>query len=74
MVMLNKTFMCNDEEIFYDALHMFEASLRGNKAKLNHYLDGVPGCGARTERDIRGQFFKSINLISDKIKVESDPQ
>ena len=55
--MLNKTFMCNDEEIFYDALHMFEASLRGNKAKLNHYLDGVPGCGARTERDIRGQFF-----------------
>jgi hypothetical protein len=53
---------------------MFEASLRDNQAKLNHYLDGVPGCGARTERDIREQFFKSIHLITEKIKFESDPQ
>lgn len=53
---------------------MFEASLRGNMAKLNHYLDGVPGCGARTERDIRTQFFESIKFIAEMIKCESDPQ
>ena len=46
---------------------MFEASLRGNQAKLNHYLDGVPGCGARTEGKIREEFFKSIELITEMI-------
>ena len=53
---------------------MFEASLRGNIAKLNHYLDGVPGCGARTEREIRKEFFKSIKLIVQMIRRESDQQ
>lgn len=74
LVMFNKTFETNEKEIFYDALHMFEASLRGNQAKLCHYLDGVPCCGARTEREIRKQFFRSIKLITEMIRRESDPQ
>ena len=72
LVMINKTFEKNENEIFYDALHIFEASLRGNQAKLCHYLDGVPCCGARTEREIRNQFFRAINLITQMIRRESD--
>jgi len=53
LVMLNKTLSSSDGLVFYDALHMWEASLRGNKALLNHYLDGVPGCDARTAQCIR---------------------
>ena len=72
--MFNQSFASNDGNVFYDALHMFEASLRGNQAKLNHYLDGVPGCGARTEREIRAKFFESISIITEMIKAESNPQ
>ena len=71
--MLNQTFTQNDDAVFYDAMHVFEASLRGNKAKLSHYLDGVPGCGTSTERRIREQFFRSITLITEKAQRESDP-
>ena len=71
--MLNQTFSQNEGPIFYDALHMFEASLRGNKAELGHYLDGVPGCGHNTEHRIRDQFFESITIITKMLCKESDP-
>lgn len=32
LVTINKTLSSNDGEIFYDALHVLESSLRGNKA------------------------------------------
>jgi hypothetical protein len=70
MVMINKTFEQNSGNIFYDSAHILVASLRGNKSKLCHYLDGVPGCGARTESEIRKQFFNTIQLVKEMIVVE----
>jgi len=52
---------------------MFDASLRGNKAELGHYLDGVPGCGFKTERRIRDEFFKTITVVTEFVPRESDP-
>jgi len=73
MVMINKTFEQNAGNIFYDSAYILVNSLRGNKSKLCHYLDGVPGCGARTESEIRKQFFTTIQLVKEMIVVEQDP-
>lgn len=70
MVMINTTFKQNSGNIFYDSAHILIASLRGNKSKLCHYLDGVPGCGARTESEIRKQFFNTIELVKEMLVVE----
>ena len=72
--MFNKTLGTSGDVVFYDTLHQFRSSFRGCKARLNHYLDGVPGCGARTEKKITEKFFESIYLISEKMSVETDDQ
>lgn len=64
------SFESND--LFYDTLHFWRASLRGNKANLCDYLSGVEGCGGITAGKIRKEFFKSLRLIIQKIKVEQD--
>jgi len=72
MVMFNRTFVQNNGDVFYDALHLLEASLRCYKGTVSHYLDGVPGCGARTEHAIRTQFFETITLITERLRSETD--
>ena len=74
LVMLNKTLSSNDSAVFYDALHIWEASLRGNKAQLIHYECGVQGYGGITSKKLREKFFESITIITEKLKLESDPK
>ena len=45
----NRALSSNTGDVFYDALHLWEVSLRKNKAKLTHFLHGVVGCGGAIE-------------------------
>lgn len=61
-------------QIFYDVLQWLQSSLRDNKNKVAHFLDGLSGCGDRIEDGIRAQFFKIIEKIIFKIQLEKDKQ
>ena len=58
-----------DEKIFLDILDWFSASLRRQKNRTVHFLDGVEGCGTSCENGIRSQFFKILELIILKLKT-----
>ena len=70
----NKSLASNTGDVFYDALHLWQAGLRKNKAKLAHFLEGVIGCGGYIERKIREEFYYSVRIISEKLRSETDPQ
>ena len=72
--MFNKILATSSGQVFFDALHLFTASLRNNKSKVSHYMTGVDGCGFKTEKKIQKKFEKAIQLISLRLEIEKDPQ
>ena len=53
----------HSQELFYESLQWFSGSLRFNKGKTTHYLDGLEGCGAEAEKGVRKQFFAIIKRV-----------
>ena len=41
------------DEVFFDMLQWFSGSLRMNKSRSVHYLEGLEGCGSETESGIQ---------------------
>ena len=70
--MFNRALSSNTGDVFYDALHLWEVSLRKNKAKLTHFLHGVVGCGGAIEGQIREEFYNATRIISEKLRDETD--
>lgn len=72
--MINQILATCSGQVFYDALHLFTASLRNNKSKVSHYMTGVDGCGFETEKKIQKKFSQAMQLISLRLELEKDPQ
>ena len=50
----------------------FSCSLRANKNEITHYLDGLKGCGAFLENQIRINFFGIIKGLLGQLQANPD--
>ena len=61
-----------NNQLFFDMIQWFSASLRQRQQTSAHFLDGLSGCGNSCESGIRNQFFKIIKKIVLKLKVSTN--
>ena len=61
--------LTGNEQIFFDMLQWFSTSLRQHKQQAVHYLDGLAGCGNSCEVGIRTQFFKILEKLMLKMRL-----
>ena len=63
-----------EDQIFFDMMQWFSASLRQRKQMTAHYLDGLAGCSNSCEQGIRSQFFNIIEKIMIKLRLSADTE
>lgn len=56
-----------------DLVSWFCSSLRGGKNIINHYLDGISGCGNDMEKWVAKEFFGIMKSLLKQLQIATDP-
>ena len=70
----NSILMQASDDVFYDNLDMMVNALRGNVPAVNHYLTGLEGAGHKTAQKIADKFSVTIQIITNRLKMEKNQE